>query len=762
METRETIMAKPILHRHTEILRTPSKNDIIPSILLLLAGRGAVLGVFPFGTAFFAACCDKSSAYLSITVMYLALLSAGAGDMAVKYMMSALIFWLFINLYTRKSRTIEALVCGSSVFISGLSSMFYTFGGMYDIFILFLESTMSGVMYIIFSNSKNVAVRYKSPYAVTQEELLSISAAAGVFILGMGRMELPYGISIANIITIYTILISALNSPISSAALTGLILGFITGGQNAVIMTGAMGLSALFGGFLKSMGRFGAAAGFVGGSCAVLLYAVNGVSIPYGVWDVLIGAGLFAATPSFVQRRYSLFFGGNIKMEQIKDSDRLKSYISDKLHKYASSFLKLESNMSFASEQLNNNPITLRENIFTETAGRVCGSCPRRSKCWEKDYDKTIACLNDLYSSIEKKGIISINSMPLSLREKCIKPEYLLLEFGHIYELFKIKETAIGEQKSIREMTAMQYKETSSLFNQIASDLELDFRFCSELEEETVRIFEKNDIIVYEISITEGQRTEIYIRLNKNCEISFAEKLLSDIIGISIGFDHEGDSGLYFVSRPRFSIDAGIKQISKENSCGDTIRMFGTDEYKLYCIICDGMGTGDTAAAGSSMAAELLQNFLQAGFSIKTAVSMVNSSMYMSADPDYFITLDLFCIDLMSGVSEFYKIGAAPSLMYHKGKTETIFAAAFPIGMSPKTEILPQTKRLEDGDIILIASDGVTEAGEVKTDWLKVQIKSCCQSMQTMAEETAAKALERAGGQIQDDMSVIAIKVMEN
>ena len=48
-------MSQPAVkrQRNTEMLRAPSVRDVGMSMLLLLAGRASVLGLFPFGVAVF-------------------------------------------------------------------------------------------------------------------------------------------------------------------------------------------------------------------------------------------------------------------------------------------------------------------------------------------------------------------------------------------------------------------------------------------------------------------------------------------------------------------------------------------------------------------------------------------------------------------------------------------------------------------------------------------------------------------------------------
>lgn len=751
-------MAKTIINRNTTLLRAPEKKDIIPSVLLFLAGRAAVMGAFPFGAAFFAACYDKGIAYIGITVMYLSLLSAGAASVTVKYTMAALMFWLFINLYRKGGKIIGAAACGGAVFISGMASMLYSFSGPYDIFILFIESAISSVMYAVFQTAGNTAENKRR--ASSQEELMSVAAAAGVFILGLGKTMLPYNISAANIITVYSALAAALNTTIAGAALTGLILGFITGANNEILIMGAFGLSSVFGAFLKNFGRFGTALGFLGGACAVLLYSGETSPLPYSVYDVLIGSALFALTPNFIQQKFSMFIGDTSTIEAVNDNKRLRGYLSDRLTAYAKSFRELEDAFRSASGRRMELTSPSTDDVISEIVQRVCLDCPKCSKCLDKDKDKTTDGIAEMLYTLEQKGILEINMMPLSFRDRCMRAERLVYETEHCYELFKLGIAQDGERLDNRDAAAMQYHETAEILEDLSKEIEVDF--CTDAEEEAVRAFEQIGITVYEISITEGERVDAYLRLSDNTRITEAETILSDIMCVNMGFDKAEGGGLSFVSRPRFSIEIGTKQISKEDICGDSVRVFGTDKYKLYCIICDGMGVGERAAEESGVTASLLEQFLTAGFSIRTSVELINSSMCMRADEDYFTTLDLLCIDLMNGSAEFYKVGAAQSMMYRNGSVETIFSAAFPIGAAPFAEVLPQIKRIEDGDILLMASDGITESGEVKTEWLKNSIKAPSQSMQTMAEEIAAHALKRNGGEIADDMSVITIKIIEN
>lgn len=104
-------------HRNLEMLRAPVIKDIGMVVLLMLSGRASVLGMFPFGVAFFAACFDKSIAYIGITALSLALMTTTGKFMLVKYLVAALIFWIYTRFKRRDNLVMEASCCGGSMFL---------------------------------------------------------------------------------------------------------------------------------------------------------------------------------------------------------------------------------------------------------------------------------------------------------------------------------------------------------------------------------------------------------------------------------------------------------------------------------------------------------------------------------------------------------------------------------------------------------------------------------------------------------------------
>ena len=345
-------MSQPAVkrQRNTEMLRAPSVRDVGMSMLLLLAGRASVLGLFPFGVAFFASCFDKSIAYLGITVLSIALMTSAGSAVLTKYLVAALLFWIYTRFRNKENLVLDAACVGGAVMVGGLVFLIYTYVGAYDILMLFVESIVTSLMYIIFKKAHGLIANRKKRTQTAQDELISISVSVGVFITGLSGIVFPYNISLANIVSVYAVLCIALHGGIAAAGSGGLCIGFMSAmsSPSAVVTMGIFGISALFGNLLKSFGRFGVALGFLGGSAVALLYAGSASSLPVTIIETAIGAVLFVLTPNKVQGYIKSFFARSLKLETVSADVRVKEYLSMQLEKSSKAFKSLEECFSNA------------------------------------------------------------------------------------------------------------------------------------------------------------------------------------------------------------------------------------------------------------------------------------------------------------------------------------------------------------------------------------------------------------------------------
>ena len=82
---------------------------------------------------------------------------------------------------------------------------------------------------------------------------------------------------------------------------------------------------------------------------------------------------------------------------------------------------------------------------------------------------------------------------------------------------------------------------------------------------------------------------------------------------------------------------------------GDNFSFQELVDGEFVMSLSDGMGSGSRACKESEMVIELIEKFLEAGFSKETAIRMMNSAMVIRGEDDLFSTVDISALNLYDG-----------------------------------------------------------------------------------------------------------------
>lgn len=738
----------------------PHKEDFFKLGLLFLISRASVIGAFPFGPAFWIAAIPQRILYPGLIGMLLGIFSAG-GEV-LRYSLASGLFLVYT--YFRKNKLFDSIFCGFFVFLSGMVSILFNRQSTFFIAAAVIEGIVSTLACLVSAKAENFFNSYKGIMKASQEEIISAVLLCGILLTGFSGIYITDKIHICTLLGVYLILCLSKCTGIAASGSIGIALGFICSMNttSAVIVMGVCGIGAMLSNILKEFGKIGCIVGFFIGGLICVIYTNSFSSPPITLYEGGIAALMFLLTPKTIFAKTESILTRAACSRGGSKEVRIKEYLSEELKDIAKAFTDLAE--SFVSLSHRNEQHMQATDMFDEVADRICSSCSKWGECWIDGFDEMYKHMYEILKVIETSGYCDISNLPIIFKDKCIRNESFIAEFNHLYELCKQNAMWHGEVVFGQDMVARQYHEISNLIKDLSDEVESGFSFIESAELKLDSELEKAGVFAREINVIENihREPEVYISSGFGAETELLEKIVSDVIGMPMRLENDSSS-LKFVVHNKYFIEYAVCQHSGESEqiCGDTILQFEAENSKFCMLICDGMGSGCDAFEESKLTAELFQDFIKAGFIKDTAVKMINSALAMKVGKESFSTIDLVEIDLRSGQAEFLKVGAAESYLMQKNEVEVIDARALPIGILDEISTPSISRTLKEGDIIVMASDGISETGygALRGAWVKQVILNSSGNMQNLADEILKNARKKAYPNPCDDMTVAVMKV---
>lgn len=215
-----------------------------------------------------------------------------------------------------------------------------------------------------------------------------------------------------------------------------------------------------------------------------------------------------------------------------------------------------------------------------------------------------------------------------------------------------------------------------------------------------------------------------------------------------------------------FIVLTGFSRAVKESETvsGDNYSVIEAEKGRVTVMISDGTGSGEAAGRDSERVLDLMEKMLEAGFGMDTAIDMVNTALFAVGEDRNHPTLDICDIDLYRGSCQLRKVGGAVTFLKRSEEVEQLVMGSLPLGIFQKVEVQPVDKVLQDGDFLIMVSDGVVDAfekGEQENAMLRVVSGLQGTNPGEMAERLLRIALGACGGKIRDDMTIGVIGVWE-
>lgn len=768
-----------------------NKNTIVIILLALLLGRASILdGLAPFGIAFYAAMLsrEKGYGYLSLLIM-VGLLSAQHAGEWVKYGSVMVLCWIIFN-YCREKKPLSTLgtasIASLIMFVVGAIYIFFSGFYAYDLFMISFESTVVFVFVYILSYALPILVQRTNRKKLSNEELICIAISAAIAITGLSNIGI-WNYQLKNILGILLTLVFAYLGGASVGASVGITIGIITSmstiGTPAVI--GIYGFSGLLAGIFKDLGKFGSAVGIILGN-AILTFYINGsTEVILQFEEILAAILLFFVMPKGVMQYIEKFTNGGVGAAawDRSYSERMQQVNYERLQEYANAFSELAS--TYDQVSVKERMIDQQElaSIVDQVVNKVCSQCGMCRSCWKNGFYDTYNGIVDLIAQLEASGTLVADRLPQCLKRRCIRIETLLQAVRDIFERYKIHYKWERKLFENRQLLAEQFRGVSQIFNELITKISEDITFRTEIEDAVYIAFDKAGLDIDRVTVMErsGGKFEIDIERRacydrKQCDDKIAP-LVSSVIGREVIRQNQRCTSLKdsnrclfkLVEAEKYKVATGVSRISKDHRsiCGDNYSFTHLKDGMYMVALSDGMGSGEKAAKESLTTITLLEQLLEAGFNRELAIRTINSILVSKSSEEIFSTIDLSMIDLYSGKLEFIKIGAAPSFIKRtNGEIEIIKSTSLPVGILNNVDIESFGKRLNNGDLIVMLSDGVLDADkhmDEKENWILATLGSLdSRNPQFIADALLDLAISKYGNRVEDDMTVLVSKIWES
>lgn len=594
---------------------------------------------------------------------------------------------------------------------------------------------------------------FRKDTAVSIRELGSCGLIfCSIWVLSTHRL---LGLSLAIVASVLVVLESSVRGGLLRGGLLGLICAFGAGVSPLILALGGIVAGALR--------MFG-----VGTAVFCFFTVTAGLKIwQVGFWTAIpeIGNLLFGTLLYLPLAKAGLFaklsiFPESAPEPQPTQEDR-KAMESAKLRRLSSSLEELSEMLLKFSRDISAPGSGELKALCEDVFRRHCKRCGKNEHCWQEEYESTVDAIDKITADIPQNGLPKRSAVPLYFLERCRKIDDILAEIST--DVAKLVEDTVLRDRT--ELFALDYQALSELLRDSAADdgsmtpdEELRKTFAAVIRGEGVQAVgcgawgsRKKTLIASGVtlaSIPSGGRT-LRGKLEEKTGLSLTEPSFR-FVGESVSMQFESSHRLKLASARACSVK------ESESVSGDTAKTFTSQVGYSYALLCDGMGSGQSAATVAGVAAMFLEKLLSAGNNKAVTLKLLSNFIRGRAEESH-TTVDLLEVDLFTGASCFVKCGACPSYVLREGNIYKVDVRSMPLGLTGEINAQQVKMMLREGDVVLQVSDGVADSLEDAL-WLPELFASVGKkSVQEIAGAIHSRTIAENG--MSDDITVLVTKV---
>ena len=500
--------------------------------------------------------------------------------------------------------------------------------------------------------------------------------------------------------------------------------------------------------------------GFLGVQYLEGLYTSGALNIVFTLLACALPAIAVCCIPDKIYRRLgrSLLFYRERTLPRIA-INRNRRAVGEQLYEVSSLFREIETAFS-AEERADSSASQLKEKLTSS----LCGGCQNRRRCREERISDS---LDKLIAVGKAKGRVNLIDLPTEISSVCVNSAGLLFALNRYLAEYRRYCAEVESAREGRRLLAQQAHGISEILRDIALEQSEEYTFSEEEHLLSAALLSAGILSTEVFLYGEGANLTVSLTLESRTAgkrlCAIASKALGFPLALAEKIPLTADRACFILRRkPRFDAAFGIASRPKEGevNSGDTHSILKIDERRFLVALSDGMGSGEEARTVSDNTLSLLESFYKAKMPSETVLGTVNRLICFSAE-ETFSCLDLAAVNLDTGATDLVKIGSPVAFLLSGEELKILEGESLPIGMLEAVH--PATLHLEmkENDFLIFMTDGVTTAFGSVAELCSYLSGLRPLNPQSLAEEILSCALHRYNGTAEDDMTVLAVKLLD-
>lgn len=788
----ENLKTNNTIYRLKQIFRY--QNIIIYILTFLMATLSIKGEIVPFGLAMVAACVGETVPLIGVYLSAIIGTYVGNGAAATGNFVGISIVYFLLVLFVKTKIAIdernESIKSGGKLFsaamiITIITSYRNTFS-LYDVFMGSISASLMYVFYKIFVNGLATIKDFNDKKAFTIEELVASVIIVSIASVALSEVVI-LGYSLTEILVLFMIMVLGWKHGLLIGAITaisiGLSISFIEG--LTLIQVFAFVMAGIISGVLGKIGKLSLIAVLVLINIWLAKTSINNPELVFYIKETMIASLGILLLPKKVKLDLEDLLGKH-KLISNNGENRLNGTndeVSEKLRSISEMFNELVKvqdkdeiirDENFIQDFLDNVEL-IKDNIFydvisdedTDIARDICKVLKEQDIIVDKDLVNILNNHNN-FVILKDENIKNDIQEVIKIANRTLKNE-------------QIKRAKEEERKKNLASINENLKNVTKVIDKCAEEISKSKETIYTKKEQEIELLLKSKGIKIHQSRLKKLKNEKYIielKLDFNDQRLREKEIetgIADVISKSIGskmvfqrdrIDEENkEYSQIYASEDKFVLQVGSAKTTKDGSTvsGDCSLQIKLADGKYLVAIADGMGSGEKARECSKITLRLVKQMLSAGFNGEESVKLINSRMNLAQNKEMYSSLDIAILDLYAGKIELLKNGACNTYVKNKKNIKQIKSENLPVGIVDNIELKSTTLEVNDGDIVVMYSDGIVDSKEnVGKEWIEDYLKNIStNNVQKIADLILTEAVDNSFGIAHDDMTVIVTKIVK-